>query len=299
MPLSRSVRWTAPLVFGLIGLFGSGCSYATVGSGQVGVVWTPEGVNPKTFPEGEWSIGPSDHASLYNTRSQEQAARLDVLAANGLRIELDTSIRFHIVAAEAVQLHKELGENYYATLVGPTLMSEARRVVGRYAPEEIYSTQREVIETQIRDGVAEAIKGRHIVLEAVLIRNVTLPDPIQAAINTKLEAEQQALKVKFLIAEAQADAEKQKIEVEAAIDRDKLKATAAAENDRIGAQGAADAKRIEAQATDDYARIVGQHLSEMMLRWQEIQATSALASATNSKVVVLGNPKANPILDVK
>jgi regulator of protease activity HflC (stomatin/prohibitin superfamily) len=148
-------RLSALAACAICGLSATACSYATVGSGEIGVVWTPDG-KPRSLPEGEWGVGTYERTTLYNTRSQEHEERLEVLAANGLRIVLDTSIRYHIVADEAVALDHELGVHYYDVLVGPTLKSQARRVVGRYQPEEIYSTQRELIERQIRDGVEGA-----------------------------------------------------------------------------------------------------------------------------------------------
>jgi regulator of protease activity HflC (stomatin/prohibitin superfamily) len=284
-----------------LGALSSACSYATVGSGEVGVVWTPTGTRDNVYPEGQWTIGGDDRATIYNARSQEREERLEVLAANGLRIVLDASMRYHIVREEAVLLHKDLGAPYYEILLGPTLKSQARRVVGRYQPEEIYSTQREVIERQIREGIEAAIKGRHIALEGVLIRNVTLPESIQAAINDKLQAEQMALKMKFTIEQAQKEAEKKLVEAKAETERQKMAALAQAEVERIAAQGQADAKRIEAQATDDYERVVQQHMSDRMLRWQQIAAMKDLSESTNAKVIMMGGAgeKGATILDVK
>jgi regulator of protease activity HflC (stomatin/prohibitin superfamily) len=148
----------------LLLFLGAGCSYATVSAGQVGVVWTPNGTRNDVLPEGNWGIGWFDRATVYDARSQERDERLEVLAANGLRIVIDASLRYHIVPKDAVLLDREMGVNYYDILLGPTLRSQARRVVGRYQPEEIYSTQRELIERQIREGVEKAIEGRHIVL---------------------------------------------------------------------------------------------------------------------------------------
>jgi regulator of protease activity HflC (stomatin/prohibitin superfamily) len=282
-----------------LGLFATGCSYATVGSGEVGVVWTPEG-KPRALPEGQWGIGSGDVATLYNARSQEHGENLEVLAANGLRIVLDTSIRYHIVVPEAVELDHELGAHYYEVLLGPTLRSQARRVVGRYQPEEIYSTQREQIERQVREGMEAAIKGRHVVLEGVLIRNVTLPDSIQAAINDKLQAEQAALKMKFTIAEAEAQGTKQLMEAKAQAERDKIAALSQAEVEHIQADSAAQAKRTDAQATDEYERLVQQHMTERMLQWQKIEALKALSSSSNAKVILLGGDGKNPTsLDLK
>jgi len=285
----------------LLGMLSSACTFATVGAGEVAVVWTPGGVRQKVYTEGEWKIDFWDKATIYNARSQEREERLEVLAANGLRIVLDTSVRYHIDREQAVALDHDLGIHFYSILVGPTLRSQARRVVGRYQPEEIYSTQREVIERQIREGVEAAIRGRHIMLEGVLIRNVTLPEAIQAAINDKLQAEQMALKMKFTIEQAQKESEKRLVDAKGETERRKLEALAQAEVERIRAQGLADARRIEAQATDDYERIVQVHMTDRMLRWQQIAAMKDLAVSTNAKVIMLGGGEkaGGTILDVK
>jgi regulator of protease activity HflC (stomatin/prohibitin superfamily) len=282
-----------------LGLFSTACSYATVGSGEVGVVWTPEG-RPRALPEGQWGIGASDVATIYNARSQEHGENLEVLAANGLRILIDASVRYHIVVPEAVALDHELGVHYYDVLLGPTLRSQARRVVGRYQPEEIYSTQREQIEKQVREGMEAAIKGRHVVLEGVLIRNVTLPDSIQAAINDKLQAEQAALKMKFVIAEAEAQGQKELMQTKAQAERDKIAAQSQAEVERIQNDAAAQAKRTDGQATDDYERLVQQHMSDRMLAWQKIEALKTLAASANTKVIMMGGDgKSGTTVDIK
>jgi regulator of protease activity HflC (stomatin/prohibitin superfamily) len=275
------------------------CSYARVGSGQVAVVRTPDGVEQKVYPPGDWRIGMWDKPTYYTVRSQEREEHLDVLASNGLRIDLDASIRYHIVANEAVALDQELGEDYYSVLLGPTLRSQARRVVGRFQPEEIYSSQRELIERQIREGVETAIKGRHIVLEAVLIRSVKLPDSIQTAINDKLEQEQQALKMKYVLEQAEAEQQQKLMEVKSEAERDQIKreedaasvrasAQAAADAQRIAAAAAAEAKRLDGQATADYEQVVQRFLTPQVLRMQEIEATKALATSPNAKILYLG-----------
>jgi regulator of protease activity HflC (stomatin/prohibitin superfamily) len=254
----------------------------------VGVVWTPSGTRSNALPEGTWGVGFFDRSTAYDARSQERDEQLEVLASNGLRIVLDASVRYHIVREEAVKLDSELGVHYYEVLIGPTLRSQARRVVGRFQPEEIYSSQREVIERQIREGVEKAIAGRHVVLEAVLVRNVTLPDTIQQAINDKLQAEQQALKMKFVLAQAEAEAQKRLIEQKAEADRARIAARSKAETDQIQAQGNAEAKRIDAQATAEYERLIELHLTEPMLHWQEIEALRTLGASPNSKIIFLG-----------
>ncbi len=278
----------------------TGCSYAHIGSGEVGVVRTPDGMSPNVLPTGDWHIGMGDRVTAYNVRSQEHDEHLEVLAANGLKIVLDTSVRFHVVPGEAVQLDREFGADYYATLIGPTLRSQARKVVGRYQPEEIYSTQRELIERQIREGIDVSVKGRHVALEAVLVKNVELPPEIQNAINNKLEAEQTALKMKFVIDQAKAEGEKSLMEAKNSAERDKIAADNQAEAIRTEAKARADAKRLEGQATADYQKALQTSLSDQVLRYYQIDATRALSTSSNAKIVYAGNgPAPNTVLDLR
>ncbi len=260
----------------------SGCSYMTVQSGEVGVLWTTDGVKDKVYSEGMYNVGFWDKPAIYSRRSQEREERLDVLAANGLRIILDTSVRYHIIPEEAVALDRELGTNFYSILIGPTLRSQARRVVGRYQPEEIYSTKREAIEREIREGIEKVIQGRHVVLEAVLIRNVTLPSAIEMAINNKLEAEQQSLKMKYVIEKTRQESEQRLIEEKAA-----------AERETIQAEADANAKRTLAKATDDANKLLQEHLTDPVLRWQKTQALEDLAKSQNTKVILMGGDGKN------
>jgi regulator of protease activity HflC (stomatin/prohibitin superfamily) len=274
------------------------CAYAHVGSGEIAIVRTPDGIDKKIYPPGDWHIGFYDTPIVYSVRSQEREEQLQVLASNGLQIVLDTSIRFHIIPEEAIDLDRELGNDYYAVLVGPILRSQARRVVGRFQPEEIYSTQRELIERQIREGVEGAIKGRHIVLEAVLVRNVQLPEPIQHAINNKLEAEQVALKMKYVLDQAESEQKQKLMEVQAEAERRKIESEAQANAALVQAQAAADAKRLEGKAAADYEQTVQAHLTPQILKLQEIEAVKAFATSPNAKLVLMGSG-AGTLLDLR
>ncbi len=286
------------------------CSYAHIGSGEVGVVKTPDGVQQTPLQAGVWRIGMFDHSTAYSVRSQEKEERLDVQSADGLGITLDTSIRYHVIPEEVVALDRELGPDYYSVLLGPTLRSQARRVVGRFKPEEIYSTQRELIERQIREGVEAAIKGRHVALEAVLVRNVGLPEQIQQKITDKLAAEQEALQMKFVLAkqeaedqqklmQTRAEAERSKIDADAHAQTQRTQAQATADSSRIAAQAAADAKRLDAQATADYEKVVAQYLTPAILKLQEIDASKAFAQSPSSKLVLMGGTGAHTLLDLR
>jgi regulator of protease activity HflC (stomatin/prohibitin superfamily) len=148
--------------------------------------------------------------------------------------------------------------------------------------------------------VTGAIKGRHVIVEAVLVRGVQLPEQIQQAITNKLEAEQTALKMKFVLDQQKAENEKQLMATRADAERKKIESDATADAVRVAAQAAADAKRIDAQATADYQTLVQPHLTPQILRLREIEANKALATSPNAKLVVMGgNGGAHTLLDLR
>jgi len=292
-------RFGRILALGIASLGCTGCyTFASVGSGEMAVVHTPEGADPHPLAPGDYHLGVSDTATHYTVRSQERAEKLEVLSSDGLSIELDASIRFHAIPNEVVALDREMGEDYYGVLLGPTLRSQARRVVGRFRPEEIYSTQRELIEKEINDGIAKAIAGRHVELEAVLIKNVTLPSAIQAAINDKLEKEQAALKMKYVEDEQKAQDHVKMMQANDEAERQRVVTQSAADGLKINAQAAADAKRVEGKALADYQRAIQSTLTPEILRLREIEATKALADSPNTKLV-LGPGSTRTMVDLR
>jgi len=160
--------------------------------------------------------------------------------------------------AELPRLHAEIGPGYFDVILAPVLRSEARKVGGRFAPEEIYSSKREAVEHEVLAEVQRAVTGKHIELEAVLIRDVDLPPNIKQAISEKLEEEQKALKMYFTLNRERQEAER---------------------------------KRIEAAGIADFQKIVATGISGELLRWKGIEATEKLSTSPNAKVVVIGAGK--------
>ena len=229
---------------------------ASVAPGHVGVLWTSgSGTQKDTYAEGDHFIMPWDKLSVYDLRSQSSDEVLTVIAVNGLAITLDASIRYHLVPGDVVALQQEIGPDYYHVILEPVLRSEARRVIGRYTPEEIYSTKRDVIERETREGVQSKIAGKHIELEAILVRNVELPEAIRTAIAKKLEAEQDVLKMKYVLEEARLTAEQ---------------------------------RAIEAKGIADYNQIVSGSVTPSILDFEKVQALEKLSASGNAKTVVMG-----------
>jgi len=235
----------------------AGC--ATVPTGRVGVEWSPlKGTSERTLGEGIHAVSPLSRIYQVDLREQEHEDSLDVLANNGLDIKLTSSILFQPVQLEVYQLITQTGADYYSTLISPYVRSSARKVVGRYSPEEIYSSKREQIEKEIREEVTRKLEGKHVIVNAVLIREVHLPPAVQAAIQTKLEEEQKALQMQFVLERTRQEAVR---------------------------------KHIEALGIADYQEIISKGLNEQVIEWKGIEATEKLAESPNSKVIIVGSGK--------
>jgi regulator of protease activity HflC (stomatin/prohibitin superfamily) len=131
-----------------------------------------------------------------------------------------------------------------------------RKVVGQYTPEEVYSTKRDEVADEIFESVLGAMAEKQVILDAIFLRNVALPEKLRTAIEEKLQEEQRAEKMKFTLARERQEA---------------------------------DRKRIEAQGIADFQKIVSQGISEELLKWKGIEATQELANSSNAKVVVIGS----------
>jgi regulator of protease activity HflC (stomatin/prohibitin superfamily) len=239
-----------------------GC--ATIGPGSVGVLWRASGgTQQKIYGEGLHAVAVWNEMYVYDLRSMSRDEVLTVIAVNGLTIKLNASVRYHILPSEVVALHEEIGPSYYEKILEPVLRSEARRVLGQYTPEEIYSTKRDLIERGIRTGTQAKIDGRHIALEAILIRDVELPPTIRTAIDQKLTAEQDVLKMRYVLEVAKSTAQQ---------------------------------KQIEAQAVADYNRTVAASLSPSILEFERIQQLVRLAASPNAKTVLLGGSGTTPVM---
>ena len=240
--------------------FMPGCACPTVASGHRGIVFKTfaGGTSREVLGEGMHVMPIWNNVIAYDTRVHEMKEGLVVLSSNGLTLRVDASVRYRPKADELFELQTQIGPDYDQKVVAPVVRSEARKVFGRYQPEEIYSTRREEIEKQIYDEVTRALEGKHVVVEAVLVRDVDLPDAIKTAIGDKLAEEQRAQKMRFTL-----DRERQE----------------------------AQRKQIEAEGIAKYQNIVRQGLTPEYLQFKGIEATERLAGSQNAKVVIVGGGK--------
>jgi regulator of protease activity HflC (stomatin/prohibitin superfamily) len=247
------------LTLGPILLLG-GSLTVTIPSGHAGLLFHTfgEGVNPDETPlnSGFHLKAPWNKVYTYEIRQKERMERLEVLSSNLLKIEMDMTVFYQPQLEELGRLEIERGKNFEEKVVVPAMRSVAREVIAKYLPEEFNTTRRDEIQSEIDARMTEKLSENFLKLNDVLIRNIALPRKLEEAIERKLQQEQESLEYEFRLEKASKEAARM---------------------------------RIEAEGIRDYQEIVSRGISKELLKWKGIEATSALASSPNSKVVVIGN----------
>src|SRR5690606_24902842 len=128
-------------------------STVTIASGQAGVLYKTFGGGVVTdkppLNEGFHFVAPWDRVFVYEVRQQEVNEKMQVLSSNGLEIRLESSAWFQPKYEFLGKLHQEKSEHYRDRILLPAIRSAARSVVGRYTPEQLYSSKRDVIQEEI------------------------------------------------------------------------------------------------------------------------------------------------------
>jgi len=254
-------RGILPIVFlGILLLIFISKSTVTIEAGEAGVLWKRFGGGVVTdeppLGEGFHLVAPWNNVIIYEIRQQELTEKMKVLSSNGLDIQLEATAWYQPKSEELGKLHQTKGTNYLDRVLKPAMRSATRSVVGRYTPEQIYSSKRDAIQEEIYDETKRIVDDQFIQLNDVLVRDVTLPAAIKDAIERKLGQEQASLEYEFRLEKARKEAEKQRIE----------------------AQGKADANRI-----------LSASLTDKILKDKGIEATLQLSQSANAKVVVVGS----------
>ncbi|GAB0056468.1 hypothetical protein SIID45300_00776 [Candidatus Magnetaquicoccaceae bacterium FCR-1] len=233
----------------------------TIQAGEGGVMYKRffgGTVVDNVFTEGLYVIWPWDKLTPYDLRLQALVRDFTVLTAVGLPVTLKMSIRFKPEQSMLGYLHQRVGPGYIDSVVIPEVEAALRRAIGGYSPEAIYTTRKGMLQEIIGEAL-EPASQKFVIIDDVIIRSVTLPDPIQRAIEEKLVHEQQMQAYVYRL-------DKELKEVER--------------------------KRHEAQGIYEYQKKVGESLKDPeILKWLGIQATEKLAESNNAKVVVVGAGK--------
>ncbi len=210
------------------------------------------------YHEGFHFIAPWNSMIQYEVRQQEIDEKMDVLSNSGLQIDLDVSAWYQPQTEKLPELYRTIGEDYLQRVIIPAMRSSTRSVIGRYTPEQLYSTKKDAIETEIFNEIQNILDSKYVQVNKILIRSIKLPSSIRTAIESKLKQEQLALEYKYKIDRAKQEAERQRIE----------------------AEGKAKANNI-----------INASLSSKILSEKGISATVELAKSNNSKIIVIGGGK--------
>jgi regulator of protease activity HflC (stomatin/prohibitin superfamily) len=189
-----------------------------------------------------------------------------VLASDGLEVTIDLTVLYRVIANDAPKLLRETGDDYRDKIVRPITRTKIRDNAVYYQAVELFSTKRDEFQQRIYKTIEDDFKKRGLLLEQLLVRNITLPNSVKASIESKINAEQDAKKMEFVLQKEKQEAER---------------------------------KRVEAQGIADYQKIINTGLTDQQLQYEQIKAMKELSLSANAKVIVMGKGSAPIIIDGK
>ena len=253
--LGKRVLQLAILLLAIILLMASTTSIPT---GNVGVLTLFGRVTGETLGEGIHLVNPLKSVQKLSIQTQSVKESASVPSNEGLMLALDTSLLFHLDRSKAAEVYQSVGADYADKIVEPTLRSEIRASTSAHTANALYTNARELVQQQIQDSLTKQLASRGVIVENVLLRDVQLPAMLKGSIEAKQQAEQDALRMNFILQKEKQEAER---------------------------------KRIEAQGIADFQKIVATGISSQLLEWKGIEATEKLATSANAKVVIVGNTR--------
>ncbi|MBC8044152.1 MAG: prohibitin family protein [Rhizobacter sp.] len=243
-------------------------SVKQIETGNVGVKKLFGQVQPDVLNEGLTLVNPLVEVVKFDTKTQnytmsgvanegdkEGDDAIRVLSADGLEVAVDLTVLYRVIPTEAPRLLREVGVGYRDVLVRPITRTKIRDNSVYYNAVDLYSAKRDEFQGRIFKTIEKDFKDRGLFLEQLLVRNITLPASVRATIESKINAEQDAQKMQFVLQKEQQEAER---------------------------------KRVEAQGIADYQRIVSLSLTDKQLQYEQIKAMQELAKSPNSKVIFMG-----------
>ena len=226
-------------------------SITIVPAGHVGVVDFFGQVSSEELKPGLQFKTPFASVHMMSIRTQEYTMSIateegekygddsiTALTKEGLTVALDITVLYRLKDTEADKIYTTIGENYISVIVRPQIRTAIREVIAKYEAKQLYSEERQKVAIEITEKLEPELERRGIILERVLLRNIKLPDSLTQKITEKLEAEQEAERMQFVLEREQQEAER---------------------------------KRIEAQGIADANRIISNSLTPDYLRWYHIQ----------------------------
>ena len=267
----RSMIKTAGVIVVLIGM--SIACIVQVEPGMVGVQKLFGKVNNNILESGLNIVNPLVQVVMFDISTenytmsgvQDEGSKqgddaIRVLTADGLEVVVDLTVLYRVVPAEAPRILKEVGTDYRNVLVRPICRTKIRDNAVYYDAVALYSTKRDEFQAKIFSTIEANFKDRGLLLEQLLVRNITLPASVKASIDSKINAEQDAQKMQFVLQKETQEAQR---------------------------------KRVEAQGIADYQKILSTGLSDRLLQYEMIKAIN---TSPNAKLIFMTNGKNLPML---
>lgn len=258
----------------VLGLAGS--MFKQIGAGEVGVQTLFGKVQNRVLQSGLNIVNPLVEVTTFDiktqnytmsgvndegTKSGDDAIR--VLSSDGLEVTIDLSVLYKVNPEKAPFILQNIGPGYEDKIVRPVSRTAIRDNAVNYQAVDLYSTKRQEFQQKINQTIERSFERNGLQLQQILVRNITLPASVKASIESKINAEQDAQKMQFVL-------QKEKQE--------------------------ADRKRVEAQGIADYQKIISTQLSDKQLIYESIKAQKEIALSPNAKVIIIGGGKGNPIM---
>ena len=238
-------------------------STTIVPAGHVGVQDFFGRVSDRILSPGINLIAPGTHVVKFSVQTREMKEAAAVPTSEGLIVNLEVSLLFRLRPEAAARVYKTIGSRFERVVIDPQLRSVIRDVTAEYEAKFLYSSSREVVSQNMFKHIQAALAPRGIEAEQVLLRNVQLPPLLTTAIQEKLQAEQQAQRMRFVLDRERQEAER---------------------------------KRVEAQGIADFQTIVAKGISGELLKWKAIEVAHELSKSPNAKLIVLGDKTGLPII---
>lgn len=259
------------LVFGLLA-----ATLVQIEAGEVGVQTLFGKVQSRILESGLNVVNPLTEVKHIDVRTQNYTMSgvtdegekqgddaIRVLSADGLEVVIDLTVLYRVLPTEAARIYRQIGLDYRNTIVRPITRTKIRDNAVYYDAVALYSSKRDEFQSRIFKSIETDFRQRGLVLEQLLVRNITLPRSVKTTIESKINAEQEAQKMQFVLQKEKQEAER---------------------------------RRIEAQGIADYQRIINNDLSDRLLQYETIKANKEIALSPNSKVIIMGSDKNVPLL---
>ncbi len=272
-----SLGYITGIVMVFIGI--SISSIVQIGAGQIGVKILFGKVQDDVLYSGLHFVNPVVEVKILEAKTQNYTMSavhdegdqqgddaIRVLTKDGLEVIIDLTVLYRILPDVAPRLLRETGADYKDKIIRPIARTKIRDNAVYYDAVELYSTKRDTFQMRIFNTLEEDFNKRGLILEQMLVRNIDLPASVKKTIESKINAEQDAQKMQFVLQKEKQEAER---------------------------------KRVEAQGIADYQRIVSLELNDKMLQYETIKANKEIAISPNTKVIIMGGKNTPVIIDGK